>query len=178
MTFLPAGVRQLQVASISECFEIGDFMSSTAPSSHLAPDARRSATMWVVNSDDEVRQLVESALRQYGQYLMMRLIFTEDLGTSVTSAPPQVVLINLTGPAQSSLALLTKTRQRWPDAKVIFLSPLDDIHLWAETIRMGAYDFLPKPIDPDQLKWVLIGAFPTVQLSDSKALAASAGEQT
>jgi DNA-binding NtrC family response regulator len=124
--------------------------------------------MWVVNSDAEVRQLVENALLQYRQYLRMCLIFTEDLETLPADPPPQVLLINATGPAQSSLAPFASLRQRWPDAKVIFLSPLDDIHLWAEAIRMGAYDFLPKPIDPDQLKWVLIGAFPSAQNAPRK----------
>ena len=153
-------------------------MPSTTPSNQSASDTRRSATMWVVNSDGEVRQLVENALLQYRQYLRMCLIFTEDLETLPADPPPQVLLINATGPAQSSLAPLASLRQRWPDVKVIFLSPLDDIHLWAEAIRMGAYDFLPKPIDPDQLKWVLIGAFPTMQTPASKPSDNSVMEQS
>ena len=129
--------------------------------------------MWVINSDAETRQLVEDALRQYRQYVRTCLIFTEGLGFSAATPPPQVLLINVTGAAQSSLALLPNIRQRWPDVQVIFLSQIDDIHLWAEAIRVGAYDFLSKPIDPDQLKWVLIGAFPNVRIFDSKPLAAS-----
>ena len=134
----------------------------SAAQTQLPPrDATGTATMWVVNSDAETRQLVEDALRQYRQHVKTCLVFTEGLGSSAATPPPQVLLVNVTGTARSSLALLPNIRQRWPDAHVIFLSQFDDIHLWAEAIRVGAYDFLPKPIDPDQLKWVLIGAFPT-----------------
>jgi DNA-binding NtrC family response regulator len=81
--------------------------------------------------------------------------------------------VNVTGAAQSSLGLLPTIRQRWPHVEVIFLSQIDDIHLWAEAIRVGAYDFLSKPIDPDQLKWVLIGAFPAARIPASKPSACS-----
>jgi len=147
-------------------------MSPAQPQRSVKNDPR-TATMWVVNSDAETLQLVEEALRHYRQHVRTCLVFTEGLGSFAATPPPQVLLVNVTGAAQSSLALLPNIRQRWPDAQVIFLSQLHDIHLWAEAIRVGAYDFLSKPIDPDQLKWVLIGAFPTERRPGSKPPASS-----
>ena len=144
-----------------------------AQSQRSPSDAARTATIWVVNSDAETRQLVEDALRQYRQHVRTCLVFTESLGSTAAPPPPQVLLINVTGEAQSSLALLPNIRQRWPDAQVIFLSQFHDIHLWAEAIRVGAYDFLSKPIDPDQLRWVLIGAFPIERGPGSRPPASS-----
>jgi DNA-binding NtrC family response regulator len=44
---------------------------------------------------------------------------------------------------------------------VIFVSPFDDDETrwaWTETIRRGAYEFLPKPLDPLELNRVLVQA--------------------
>ena len=152
---------------------VSEVLMSTVQPQRSPTNTCRTATMWVINSDAETRQLVEDALRQYRQYVRTCLIFTEGLGFSAATPPPQVLLINVTGAAQSSLALLPNIRQRWPDVQVIFLSQSNDIHLWADAIREGAYDFLSKPIDPDQLKWVLISAFPTARIPVSKPAASS-----
>jgi DNA-binding NarL/FixJ family response regulator len=71
---------------------------------------------------------------------------------------PDVVLVNLAVSAESCFSFLAKIRQVCPKAKVIFLSNVDGLHLWIQAIQRGAYEFLPKAIDPDQLGWVLEGA--------------------
>jgi DNA-binding NtrC family response regulator len=116
----------------------------------------RPAAMLIVNSDAEVRHLVEKAIPEYRRS-RMSLTFSDDFNLLAADPPPDIVLFNIKTDAQSCFIRLGKVQGQWPSAQVIFLSPVDDIHLWAEAIRLGAYDFLPKPIDPDQLKWILQG---------------------
>jgi two-component system nitrogen regulation response regulator GlnG len=123
--------------------------------------AAKPVTLLVVNSGETVRQLVETVAQECHLNRHVELIFSEGLTPRGPASSPDVVLINLTSPAQPSLALLPKIRWQWPRVKVIFLSLFDDIHLWAEAIRLGAYEFLPHPVDPEQLKWVLQGALET-----------------
>jgi DNA-binding NtrC family response regulator len=113
--------------------------------------------MLIVNPDAEVRHLVENAIPEYRRS-RMSLAFSDDITLLSAAPPPDIVLFNIKTEAQSCFSRLEKIQGQWPSTQVIFLSPVDDIHLWAEAIRLGAYDFLPKPIDPDQLKWVLQGA--------------------
>jgi DNA-binding NtrC family response regulator len=117
----------------------------------------RAAAMLIVNPDAEVRHLVEKAIPKYRRSTMS-LAFSDDFALLTEQSPPDVVVFNIKTEAQSCFSRLAKVRGQWPGTQVIFLSPVDDIHLWAEAIRLGAYDFLPKPIDPDQLKWILQGA--------------------
>jgi DNA-binding NtrC family response regulator len=117
----------------------------------------RPAAMMIVNSDAEVRHLVEKAIPEYRRS-RMSLVFSDDFTLLAADPPPDIVLFNIKTEAQSCFSRLEMVHGQWPSAQVIFLSPVDDIHLWAEAIRLGAYDFLPKPIDPDQLKWILQGA--------------------
>ena len=115
------------------------------------------AAMLIVNSDAEVRHLVEKAIPEYRRS-RMSIAFSDDFTLLAADPPPDIVLFNIKTEAQSCFSRLEKVQGQWPSAQVIFLTPVDDIHLWAEAIRLGAYDFLPKPIDPDQLKWILQGA--------------------
>jgi len=117
----------------------------------------RPAAMLIVNPDAEVRHLLEKAIPVYRRS-SMSLVFSDDFALVAEQPPPDVVLFNIKTEARSCFDRLAKVREQWPSTQVIFLSPVDDIHLWAEAIRLGAYDFLPKPIDPDQLKWILQGA--------------------
>jgi len=128
--------------------------------------ARRSLTLvefpkpvaiLIVNSDAHIRQLVEKSIPEHRR-ARVSLVFSDDLPSLAAATPPQVVLINLQTETQSPLTQLSLVFRQWPRAQVIFLSPIDSIDLWAEAIRLGAYDFLPKSIDPDQLQWVLQGA--------------------
>jgi DNA-binding NtrC family response regulator len=126
----------------------------------LSPaNAVRTTTLWVVNSDAQVREVVESAIQNYPLGLNLLLNFWEDLRPVVDVTPPDVVLINLTAQTESILSLLPSIRQQWPHTHVIFLSESNDIHLWADAIQLGAYEFLPKCVESQQLGWVLQDAF-------------------
>ncbi len=136
-------------------------------------DAARRATVWVINSDAQVRQVAEKAVQDYPLHTRVRLIFSEDFRLTVTATPPDVVLINLITPTESCLSLLSKIRRQWPDARVIFVSQSDDIDLWAEAIQLGAYEFLPRSVESHQLGWVLQGALWTNRMTKSKPPASS-----
>jgi DNA-binding NtrC family response regulator len=124
--------------------------------------------MWVVNSDAQVRHVVENAVQDYPLHQSVRLIFSADFGPPVAAPRPDVVLINLSAPTESCFSLLPKIRRTFPDAHVIFLSQSDDIDLWAEAIKLGTYEFLPRSVDCDQLGWVLQGALWTSRRRISK----------
>jgi DNA-binding NtrC family response regulator len=121
-------------------------------------DAAKPATMWVVNSDAKVRQLVDNAVQKYPLHLSLCVIFSEEFRPAVTAPQPEVVLNNLTVPTESCFSFLPRIRRQWPDANVIFLSQSDEMHLWTEAIQLGACDFLPRSVECDQLAWVLQGA--------------------
>jgi DNA-binding NtrC family response regulator len=131
-------------------------MPGGQPNTSPVPVARP-ATMLIVDSDEEVRHLVEKAIPEYRRS-RISLAFSDNFALLAADPSPDIVLFNIKTEAESCFGRLEKVQGQWPSAQVIFLSPVDDIHLWAEAIRLGAYDFLPKPIDPDQLKWILQGA--------------------
>ncbi|MBN2002667.1 MAG: response regulator [Anaerolineae bacterium] len=64
---------------------------------------------------------------------------------------PDIVLLDVTMPRKSGLEALFEIRKADPDAKIIMLTALDQPTIAAEAIRLGAKDFLAKPVDHDRL---------------------------
>ncbi len=61
----------------------------------------------------------------------------------------------------TAFQLVSEIQAQAPQVEVIFVSPFDDDETrwaWTETIRRGAYEFLPKPLDVSELKRVLLQA--------------------
>lgn len=48
--------------------------------------------------------------------------------------------------------------QRWPGARVVFLSRLPDEHRWVDMLEAGAYDLLLKPFQRAEISWIVRGA--------------------
>jgi DNA-binding NtrC family response regulator len=70
------------------------------------------------------------------------------------------VILNLQKPFEQAFRLLSEIKTKAPKVEVIFVSPFDEETrwLWIEAIQRGAYEFLPKPLDPLELKRILIQA--------------------
>jgi DNA-binding NtrC family response regulator len=69
-----------------------------------------------------------------------------------------VVLLDLQQPFEKSFDLLSELKARSPQTEIVFVSRFDDEKLWVEAVQRGAYDFLPTPLEPSELKRVLVQA--------------------
>ena len=63
----------------------------------------------------------------------------------------QLMVTDLRMPEMNGLQLLTKALHQQSDLSVVVLSAYGSIETAVESLRAGAYDFLTKPIEPDQL---------------------------
>ena len=68
---------------------------------------------------------------------------------------PDVTFIDITMPIMNGLQALKKIKEADPDAIVVMISSTAGQENIAEALINGAYDFLRKPIDPDELYRVL-----------------------
>ncbi len=67
------------------------------------------------------------------------------------SSKPDVVLMDVNMPGVNGLIALMEIRQFDPRAKVIMLTALDERSMASHAIKMGAKDFLMKPVPPEKL---------------------------
>jgi DNA-binding NtrC family response regulator len=77
---------------------------------------------------------------------------------------PNVVLLDIYLTTHNGMDLLKAFRKRYPDLPVIMITGYSDVKNAVSALKMGAYDFLLKPIDLEQLKSVLNKVFDNLNL--------------
>jgi DNA-binding NtrC family response regulator len=126
---------------------------------------QKESRLLAVTADLQVREVILDLAHGYPCNLVFQESpnqFREDL---VENLPCDAVLIDLPGPAEEYLELLAVVKEICPGTEVIFISPLAGEQLWIESLRHGAYDFLPKPVDKTELRRVVMNALEKVRLA-------------
>ncbi|MCC7185758.1 MAG: sigma-54-dependent Fis family transcriptional regulator [Acidobacteria bacterium] len=73
----------------------------------------------------------------------------------VAAAPPDVIVSDLVMPNMGGLDLLRSLRQQGLEITTILLTAQATVDTAIEAIRLGAYDYVSKPIDPQRLRILL-----------------------
>jgi DNA-binding NtrC family response regulator len=108
----------------------------------------------VVEDDERVRNALESLLEAWGYHADVAMDGSQGW-EKITSSTPKIVISDLKMPGLSGLELLKQTREFNPNIYFIVLSGHGTIQHAVEATRLGAFDFLEKPIDPRRLQVVL-----------------------
>ena len=72
--------------------------------------------------------------------------------------PADVVLLDLRMPGMDGMAVLKAIKQSWPETEVVIITGYPNIETAKEAVRLGAYDYLSKPVGPDEVINVANGA--------------------
>lgn len=70
-----------------------------------------------------------------------------------------VVLLDLRMPGEGGMGVLKKMKQRWPDREVVIITGYPSVDSAKEAVRLGAYDYVAKPLGPDEILQVANGAW-------------------
>ncbi len=68
---------------------------------------------------------------------------------------PDLVLIDLKMPGINGLEVLEKTREIDPNIIAVVITGYATVESAVEAMKIGAYDFLPKPFTPDELRIII-----------------------
>ncbi len=75
-----------------------------------------------------------------------------------------ILLLDIMMPKMDGLEVLQSVKERYPDVEVIMMTGLSEISTAVKAMKLGAFDYLPKPFDPDELKQVVERALERRQL--------------
>ena len=70
-------------------------------------------------------------------------------------APPPVLVVDLKMPDINGLQVIERVREIDPDAVIVVITGYATVSAAVEAMQAGAYDFLPKPFTPDELRLII-----------------------
>lgn len=105
----------------------------------------------IVDDEDAIREVVSSMLSSSGFVCTQAQSGREALALLQSGEEFELMLSDMMMPAMDGEALLAATKERFPDIPVVMVTAMHDISIALNAIRNGAYDYLLKPFDREQL---------------------------
>ncbi len=117
----------------------------------------------VVDDDESLRRVTQVQLEQAGFKTTTAGDGIEALSILQKSAH-DLVITDLKMPAMSGIELLRRIRADYPDVLVVMLTAFGTVESAVEAMKAGAYDYITKPVHPDELDLVARRALEHLQL--------------
>jgi two-component system NtrC family response regulator len=117
------------------------------PDSPLVP--RR--TILLVDDDDSLRRVVDYMLNEDG-FIVVPASSGEEALQAIDGRSIDLVLSDVRMPGMDGVQLLERVKGLKPELPVVLLTAHGTIAAAVEAMRIGAFDYLTKPLDRDRLK--------------------------
>ena len=75
----------------------------------------------------------------------------EEALQSMEQNPSDVVLLDMRMPGQDGLSVLRTIKQKWPESEVVIITGYPTVDSAKEAVRLGAYDYVAKPVGPQDV---------------------------
>ena len=117
----------------------------------------RNARVLIVEDDAQVRSLLSELLEGEGYDVLPVETGEEGLRT-LQREPIDVVLLDLNLPGMHGINVLTAAPNTQTDAEFILMTAYAEVETAVEAIKLGAFDYLRKPLEPEELLLVIARA--------------------
>jgi two-component system nitrogen regulation response regulator GlnG len=107
-------------------------------------------TVWIVDDDKSIRWVIEKALQKSAIQTRSFENAAQVLLT-LKHEKPDVLITDIRMPNMSGLELLAKVQESDPTLPVIVMTAHSDLDSAVSTFQGGAFDYLPKPFDINDL---------------------------
>jgi DNA-binding NtrC family response regulator len=108
----------------------------------------------VVEDDESLRRVVQVQLEQAG-YEVATAACGEEALALLASAARDLVITDLKMPGMTGLDLLRRIKADYPEVIVIVVTAFGTIESAVEAMKLGAYDYLTKPVHADALRLIV-----------------------
>lgn len=125
------------------------------------------ATILLVDDDPKVLASLSTLLENFGYRVLKTADPTEALSI-IDLEPIDVVLLDLVMPSVDGLTVLRKILEKKPSLPVIMLSGHGTIAKAVEATKIGAFDFLEKPVEIEKINITIENALAKYRLEREK----------
>src|SRR5882762_6821692 len=105
----------------------------------------------VVDDEEPIREIVTAMLHSSGYQCQQAASGKQALALLTSGDSFELVLSDLMMADMDGIGLLERTKEKYPDMPVVMVTAVHDISVALAAIRNGAYDYLLKPFEREQL---------------------------
>jgi len=119
----------------------------------------------IVDDERDIRELISDILKDEG-YTTRLAGSSEDCMAELNAEPPGLMILDiwLKDSAMDGIDILKHVKRDNPEIPVVIISGHGNIEIAVAAIKQGAYDFIEKPFNIDQLMVVITRAMETSRL--------------
>jgi two-component system phosphate regulon sensor histidine kinase PhoR len=117
-------------------------------------EVRPDATILVVDDEQDIRDASERILVRTG-FQVLKASHGDEALNILDKDGIDIVLLDLKMPGMDGLEVLKRIRKLSEIIQVIVITGYATVETAIEAMKQGAYDFIPKPFEPDQLRIVV-----------------------
>ncbi|MGQ9744988.1 MAG: sigma-54-dependent transcriptional regulator [Dissulfurimicrobium sp.] len=123
----------------------------------------------IVDDEQTIREAVRGILEDEG-FDVKTASDGESALENIADEPPDLVLLDIWMPGIDGLQVLKKIKQDWPLLPVIMISGHGNIETAVKATKLGAYDFIEKPLSYEQLILTVQNAIKYKELQEENVL--------
>ncbi len=128
------------------------------------------SSILIVDDEKDIRELIGDILRDEG-YAVRLAGNSDDCMSEINADPPALMILDiwLKDSRMDGIDILKTVKRDNPDVPVVIISGHGNIEIAVAAIKQGAYDFIEKPFNIDQLMVVVSRAMETSRLRRENA---------
>ncbi|MDM8535788.1 sigma-54 dependent transcriptional regulator [Desulfobacterales bacterium HSG17] len=131
-----------------------------------------SYTIYLVDDEPGIRKGISFRLKKL--YQIKTFPDAESAIEAMKTKQPDLVLLDIGLPGMSGIEALEHIKKNWPETLVIMATAYEDIKTVISAMKLGAHDYIVKPIHMDSLKVSVKNALETIKMrKEIQALQAS-----
>ena len=111
---------------------------------------QRHPKVWVADDDSSIRWVLERALNQAG-IDNESFADADELLRQIANERPDVIISDIRMPGTDGLELLSRISESYPELPVIITTAHSDLDSAVASYQQGAFEYLPKPFDLDEV---------------------------
>lgn len=106
--------------------------------------------VWIIDDDKSMRWVMEKALTQAG-FFITTFASGEAALAQLSNTKPNIIVTDIRMQGMDGLAVMVEVHQRYANLPVIIMTAHSDLDSAVKSYQNGAFEYLPKPFDLDEL---------------------------
>jgi DNA-binding NtrC family response regulator len=130
----------------------------------------------IVEDDESLRRVTQTQLEKLGYDVAAAMDVRQGI-EELQRAPRDLVICDINLPGPSGIELLKHARAQYPETTVVMVTAYGTVKSAVDAMKLGAYDYLTKPVHPFELRALVERVLERRHLLDELHLLRSAIDQ-